>query len=168
MPSTTPYEDAVELLDNDHRFVKQMFIDYGALCDDDAEPERRSALAANIVQSLEVHTELEEQIFYPAIAKLDGLKKVVEQAIADHAGVKARIAALRSADAVDRDFDLQVRQLGLDVDAHVLDERELIFPVVRRSSGVDLKQMAVPMFALQKKLKAAAPPPPRVDQEPQR
>ena len=34
MTLTVPFEDAVDLLDADHKAVKTMFIEYNALCED--------------------------------------------------------------------------------------------------------------------------------------
>ena len=36
MPDLVPFENAVDLLDADHKAVKKMFIDYNALCEDGA------------------------------------------------------------------------------------------------------------------------------------
>jgi hypothetical protein len=33
-----PFENAIDLLDADHKGVKQMFIEYGALVEDEAPP----------------------------------------------------------------------------------------------------------------------------------
>ena len=45
MKNPVAYEDAVDLLDADHKAVKKMFIDYGALCEDAAPADQKRALA---------------------------------------------------------------------------------------------------------------------------
>src|SRR5664280_2475846 len=72
MKAAVPFENAVDLLDADHKAVKQMFIDYSALCEDPAPAEARRALAEKICQALTVHAKIEEEIFYPAVREAIG------------------------------------------------------------------------------------------------
>ena len=67
MKEKVPYEDAVDLLDADHKAVKKMFIDYTALCEDQALADDRRVLALKIGAALTVHAQIEGEIFYPAV-----------------------------------------------------------------------------------------------------
>ena len=44
MSATLPYEDAVDLLDADHKLDQKLFLDYQGLCDDGAPSEARRQL----------------------------------------------------------------------------------------------------------------------------
>ena len=61
-----PPPDAVQMLRADHRRVRRLFDQWRA-----AVAEERSAIARRIFAELEMHTLLEEELFYPAVqAKL--------------------------------------------------------------------------------------------------
>ena len=48
MDAEVTFENAVDLLDADHKAVKTMFIEYDALCEDEAPANDRHALAEKI------------------------------------------------------------------------------------------------------------------------
>lgn len=150
------YEDAIDLLDADHKGVKQMFIDYGALVADGADGRARDALAARICLALTVHDALEEEIFYPAVREATADEALISRADQDHGEVRARVAEIGKSLGSGSPDDQAVIDLGLLVDKHVLLEREQIFLEARQSS-LDLKALAVPLAERAKKLKAAAP-----------
>jgi hemerythrin superfamily protein len=145
------YEDAVDLLDADHKAVKKMFIDYNALCEDAAPADARKALAERICQALTVHTQIEEEIFYPAVREATGDNALMDHAIEEHQEAKALIARIQSTKATAKDFDVTVKQLGKAIDAHVLEEREQMF-LEARQAPLDLRGLAVPLYERKKKL----------------
>jgi len=146
-----PYEDAVDLLDADHKAVKKMFIDYNALCEEAAPPDARKALAERICQALTVHTQIEEEIFYPAVRKATGDNALMDQAMEEHQKAKELIARIQSTKATAKDFDATVKQLGKAIDAHVLEEREQMF-LQARQAPLDLRGLAVPLYERKNKL----------------
>ncbi len=154
MKSTVPYEDAVDLLDADHKAVKKMFIDYHALCEDDAPVQAKRTLAGQICQALTVHAQIEEDIFYPAVRDAIGDDTLMDEALAEHAEAKRLIASIAAMDASAKDYDATVKQLGKAIDEHVLEEREQIF-LQARNAALDLRGLAVPLYQRQKELKKA-------------
>lgn len=146
-----PYEDAVDLLDADHRAVKKMFIDYNALCEDGAPADARKALAERICKALTVHAQIEEEIFYPAVRKATGDNALMDHAIEEHQEAKALIARIQGAKATAKDFDATVKQLAKAIDAHVLEEREQMF-LEARQAPLDLRGLAVPLYERKQKL----------------
>jgi hemerythrin superfamily protein len=61
--------DACSLLDTDHKNVKKMFTAYEELAHSKAAsaPDKKRELAQQICAELTVHTQIEEEIFYPAV-----------------------------------------------------------------------------------------------------
>jgi hemerythrin superfamily protein len=153
-----PYEDAVDLLDADHKAVKKMFIDYNALCEDAAPADARKALAERICKALTVHAQIEEEIFYPAVRKATGDNALMDHAIEEHQEAKALIARIQGAKATAKDFDATVKQLAKAIDAHVLEEREQMF-LEARQAPLDLRGLAVPLYERKKKLMGEPPMP---------
>ena len=61
MTPTVPFENAVDLLDADHKAVKTMFIEYNALCEDAAPAAAKRDLAEKICRPLRVHRDGEAE-----------------------------------------------------------------------------------------------------------
>lgn len=152
MDKPFPYEDAVELLDADHKAVKKMFIDYAALWEDGAPAATKRKLAQRICQALTIHSQIEEEIFYPAVREAIGDDALIDEALHEHAEAKALIARIGSLKAADAAQDTAVKQLGTVIDAHVLEEREQIF-LRARQSALDLRGLSVPLLKRQKQLR---------------
>ena len=62
-------QDAIELLDIDHRSAKRLFDQFQQLSEHKAGGARRKALAEQICLELIIHMRLEEEIFYPQVRK---------------------------------------------------------------------------------------------------
>src|SRR5262249_4893658 len=131
--------DAIELLTNDHNKVRELFQKFnggGGLTGlvrrtvGTVEPRERRGSLAQICQELEVHTRIEEDIFYPAVRALgDGeLNVQVAEALSEHGKVKEEVRRLRGKDGTEDDLDSQVDQLEQDVEHHAGEEEREMFP----------------------------------------
>ena len=156
MKKTVAYDDAVDLLDADHQAVKMMFIDFNALCEDDASAPARQALAERICRALTVHARIEEEIFYPGVRAAIGNQALMDEALDEHAQAKKTIAQIQSMDAGNSQYDATVRKLGKLIDEHVLEEREQIF-LQARYAALDLRSMAVDLYERKQKLTEESP-----------
>ena len=154
MKQTTPYDTAIDLLDADHKSVKKMFIDFGALCEEGARAEPKRALAGRICQALAVHMQIEEEIFYPAVREATGDDPLMDEAASEHAQAKELIAHIKDMKATSDNFDAMVKQLGKAIDKHVLEEREQMFLEAQRAP-LDLRALAVSLYQRKKQLTGA-------------
>ena len=148
MSEPIAYEDAVDLLDSEHKAVKTLFIEFNALCEDEAPPADKEAVALKICQALTVHAQLEEELFYPAVREAIGDDALMDEAVMEHAEAKALIAQIQDMEPDDEAFDGTVQELGKDIDHHVLEEREQIF-LKARLAALDLRGM-VPQLVKRK------------------
>ena len=151
MKQPVAYEDAVNLLDADHKAVKQMFMAYSSLCEDDAPASQKLALARRICKALTVHAQLEEEIFYPPVRTALHENTLMDDALAEHAEAKHLIARIEAMKPTSPAYDTTVKQLGKLIDAHVLKEREQIFLKASRAA-LDLRGMTFPLMKRQKQL----------------
>lgn len=158
MSATLSYEDAVDLLDADHKLVQKLFLDYQGLCDDGAPSEARRQLALKICQDLNVHTQIEEEIFYPRVRAAIEDDSLMEQALREHAEAKKAIARLQGMAPNDAAYDDTVKQLFATVMDHVMDEREKMFLKARYSTA-DLRGMVPELYARKKQLQTGVPAP---------
>lgn len=156
MKAADAYEDAVDLLDADHKAVKKMFIDFNALCEDGATAGAKRRIADRICEALLVHAQIEEELFYPAVRAATGDEALIEEAIDEHAQARQTIARIQAMDESDDAFDQTVKLLGELIDAHVLEEREQMF-LEARQSRADLRGLAVQLFERRNALKAVQP-----------
>ncbi|MDB5946548.1 MAG: hemerythrin [Ramlibacter sp.] len=159
MTQALAYEDAVDLLDADHKAVKKLFIDFNALCEDDAPPADKQQVAARICRELTVHAQIEEEIFYPRVRKAIGDDALMDEAVQEHAEAKEAIAAIQAMEAGDEGFDDKVKELGKLIDEHVLEEREQMF-LQARNAALDLRGMVPELFDRKKQLQKAVSKPP--------
>jgi hemerythrin superfamily protein len=146
------YEDAVDLLDADHKAVKKLFITFKALCDDEAPAAEKQAVAEKICQELTVHAQLEEEIFYPAVREATGDDALLDEAVLEHAQAKDLIAQIQEMDPEDEGYDDTVQELGQDIDHHVLEEREQIF-MKAKLADLDLRGMVPALVQRKEELK---------------
>ena len=133
--------DAVDLLHADHLAVKNLFVQYQQLCAAAAPGEEKQALAGRICQALTIHTQLEEEIFYPELREAAPAGALLDGCEVQHdmtADLVARILSLAPHDDL---YDARVIVLGEHVEHHVRREREELF-VMARNSRLDLRAMA--------------------------
>jgi hemerythrin superfamily protein len=155
MTTTIAFEDAIDLLDADHKAVKQMFVDYHWLSENKARPEQRQALVEKICNALTVHSQIEEEIFYPKVREAIDDDELMDEAADEHAEAKGLIARLEKMSPADAEYDATVTQLGELIDLHVLEEREEMF-LQARQAAIDLRALAVPLWERSQQLKEAA------------
>lgn len=151
MTQAVPYEDAVDLLDADHKLVKKLFIEFSALCEDGASPEMKQKVAEKICQELTVHAQIEEEIFYPAVREAIGDDGLMDEAQEEHAQAKEKIARIQGLSGGDPGYDDAVKQLAALIDQHVQEEREQMF-LQAKLADLDLRGMAPKLFARKKEL----------------
>jgi iron-sulfur cluster repair protein YtfE (RIC family) len=127
----------------DLREVKKLFTAYEELVHSKAAsaPDKKRDLAMQICMELTVHTQIEEEIFYPAVREAIKDTDLLDEAEVEHASAKDLIAQLQEATEVDEKFDAKVKVLGEYIDHHVKEERNELFPKARAAHGLDLVGM---------------------------
>ncbi|MEJ8858107.1 hemerythrin domain-containing protein [Variovorax robiniae] len=145
--------DAVDLLDADHIAVKKLFQQFGKLADAKAPAQKRKALADEICHALTVHATIEEEIFYPAARAELHDDALMDEATVEHAGAKELISQIEGMEADEPLFDAKVIVLGEQIDHHVKEEREEMFPKAR-ASGMDLVGLKEQLAARKQELVA--------------
>lgn len=124
-------QDAIALLKADHRQVEEWFEEFEGA----RSAKVKQQLATNICQALTVHTEIEEEIFYPAFLAATKDKDLHHEAIVEHDGAKKLIEQIQASDPSDDFFDAKVTVLSEMIKHHVREEEkpEGMFAEARKS-----------------------------------
>jgi hypothetical protein len=136
-PKTMREGDAVDLLTDDHLAVSALFKRYEKLADREAGADERRALAQQICEMLKAHTQIEEEIFYPAARKAGIDADLLDEAKVEHQSAKDLIAQIEAGNPDDDLYDAKVTVLREYVQHHVVEEQTEMFPKCRRE-GMDL------------------------------
>jgi len=119
--------DALELLKQDHQAVKSLFNQI----DDAEDVKQRKKLFDQIDTELNIHAHIEETVFYPEMQKIDELKEMVEEALAEHQEVKTLLEEMEGLDPENEQFSASLEELMENVEHHVAEEEDEMFPKVR-------------------------------------
>jgi Hemerythrin HHE cation binding domain len=130
-----PADDAFEILEHDHREVEEWLDEYDELPEKD---RRKAELAQKICMALEVHAQIEEEIFYPRAREATKDDDLIDEAIVEHATVKNLISEIEEMEIGEELYDAKMRVLGEMVKRHIREEEEELFPELQ-SSKMDLR-----------------------------
>jgi hemerythrin superfamily protein len=145
--------DAIEMLKADHKAVKTLFKKFAALKDDgeaDSDDEKKGVVQ-QICNALTVHTTIEEEMFYPAVREAIEDADLMDEALVEHAGAKDLISQLEEMDVDDDLFDAKVTVLGEQIDHHVAEEENEMFPKAKKAK-LDLQNLGALMAARKSEL----------------
>lgn len=141
--------DAVTLLKEDHRRVEELFSEFQKAKGDGA----KKRIAEKICAELIVHTELEEEIFYPACeGKVE--EADLKEAYVEHDSAKVLIAEIANGGPDDDFYEAKVKVLQEEIEHHVKEEEAWlngIFSQARRH-GVDMDALGVELADRQREL----------------
>ncbi len=151
--------DAIALLKADHRQVEEWFSAF----EKTRSGERKKALADKICTALKVHTQIEEEIFYPEFLEKAGEEDIHHEAVVEHDGAKKLIRQIEAATPADGYFDAKVTVLSEMIKHHVKEEEQPggMFAKARKSD-MDLRDLGARLAARKAELMTASSPARRV------
>jgi hemerythrin superfamily protein len=119
--------NAIKLLKQQHREVEALFKQFHKA---KSENPRRHVFE-KIADALAVHAAIEERHFYPSV-KEKATQGILLESAEEHLAIKRVIADLLQLDADDETFAAKVKVLQDEVEHHVEEEEETLFPKVER------------------------------------
>lgn len=142
--------DATTLLRADHKLVSGLFDDFEKA----TTPAKKKAIVVKICTELTVHTQLEDEIFYPAFKAALKDHELVPEATVEHASVKDLIAQVEGVEPDGEMYDAKVKVMGEFVKHHVKEEQTEMFPKAKKS-GMDLRELGRQLQARKQALMAS-------------
>jgi len=113
--------DPFELLKSDHKKVAELFERI-----ENASGKAKSSIFERIRNELEIHTQVEEDIFYPALRKAEETRDITLEAYEEHRVVKELLAELAAGKPSDQ-WDAKLTVLKENVEHHVDEEEDEMF-----------------------------------------
>jgi iron-sulfur cluster repair protein YtfE (RIC family) len=138
--------NAIELLQQDHRMVEDLFERFEQVKDEDEEE------AAEIIESacaaLQIHDKLESEIFYPGIreqAEEEDIEDLLNEAEVEHESVRELIEKIEGMEWEDEKLHAYFTVLSEYVKHHVKEEEQEMFPKLKELEDVDLESLGAEM-----------------------
>jgi hemerythrin superfamily protein len=134
----------------DHTHVLTTFHQYQV----DTSPRIKKGLADTICVALEIHAQLEEEIFYPAMRAIADTE-FVQKSVPEHDQMRRLVTQLRNLEPGDASYDETFYELMNKVMHHVADEETLLLPAAERVLADRLGELGAEMT--KRRLQLAAP-----------
>jgi iron-sulfur cluster repair protein YtfE (RIC family) len=135
--------DAFELLKKDHKKVSQLFKEIEA-----ASGQTKKQIFARLKTELDVHANVEERIFYPALENKEEARDITLEAYEEHKVVKDLLGELESSNAPEDEWDAKLTVLKENVEHHVEEEEGELFSKARQAlSKQEIEELGVEMEA---------------------
>lgn len=124
-------EEILNLLKEDHKRAKKAFRDFEKM--DHQDEEACQELVTRTVAELEIHAEIEEDLFYPAVRNALSDDALINEAEVEHMTFKTLIAQLKEMDPSDEKYTATFTVLGEYVKHHVKEEESEMFQGLSRA-----------------------------------
>jgi len=145
--------DAIEMLEEQHRDVEDLFEEL-----ESADAADKQDLFDELADSLAVHALIEEMHFYPVV-RARRTEDIVLESLEEHLLIKRMLAELMRLDPRNQVFDAKLAELKAQVQHHVTEEEDELFPKVRKIlDRMQLVALAEDMSVSQENLLDAGSP----------
>ena len=136
---------ATDLLKKQHKEVKGLF----KKVEKTEDASGRRQLLEQITQALQLHSRLEEEIFYPAVRGLETRKaeEMVAEALEEHHVVDLVLKDLPNVDPEDERFEAKMTVLSELVEHHADEEEKEMFKAAQRLGKQELEDLGAQMEA---------------------
>lgn len=143
-------QDALSILKKDHGKVQKIFQNF-----DKAEDEAtRQKLVESACNELTIHTQVEEELFYPAARQVLSDGKLLDEASVEHESASQLIDKLQEMQPGQDKYEAIFTVLGEYVNHHIREEEDDLFPKVKKSE-LDLEALGQRIMERKEQLKAA-------------
>lgn len=142
---------ATDLLKKQHREVKGLF----KKVEKTENASERRSLMETITEELQMHTTIEEEIFYPAVREVESKKaeQMIDEALEEHHVVKLVLAELPKVDPQDERFEAKMTVLSELVRHHVEEEESEMFKLAEKLGKEELSDLGKQMAGRVEELK---------------
>ncbi|HSV17560.1 MAG TPA: hemerythrin domain-containing protein [Casimicrobiaceae bacterium] len=145
-------DNVLAVLRADHDRVLELFARFDKL---KSNGPQKAQLVERICDELELHTRVEDELFYPSVRPAIGDDDLMDEAAVEHESSKTLIEQLRGMKPGDNRYDAIVTVLGEYVKHHVVEEQDVMFPKVK-ATDLDLVALGRAVKTRKRQLKGDA------------
>jgi hemerythrin-like domain-containing protein len=147
--------NAVAMLKQDHQRVKDLFEKFEST--GDRAYRQKQEIAEQVFHELEVHTKLEEEIFYPAVQTRAGKEgeELVAESEQEHHVVDVLMREMRKLDPKEEEWEAKFQVLMENVRHHIEEEEGEMFPMAQEKLGDTLDSLGTKMEGRKQELQTA-------------
>jgi iron-sulfur cluster repair protein YtfE (RIC family) len=119
---------SIQFLKDDHKRLRGLFRQIETV--DERAHVMKNGVFRQIVMEIEIHSEIEEGIFYPALLNSfqdDSAKALVSECMSDHDRVKDSLDELKSLDVYHETFNERMNDLIAEIEQHIDKEETELF-----------------------------------------
>ena len=154
--------NVIELLKKDHETVSGLFKSFEAAKEAESGSDKEQ-IGGQICEELTAHAAVEEELFYPAVARQAGEDEKAEDSVREaneeHALVKGLVGELEEMSASDEQYEAKVKVLKDVVEHHVEEEEGQLMPKAKKLlSSEQLDELGARVESRKAELKSGAAP----------
>ena len=147
--------NAFQLLKEDHQKVSGIFQQLEPTTE--RAEKTRTELFAKLHEELDIHAQIEEKVFYPAIKQAAETREIVLEGFEEHHVVKMLLKELESLPVDTEQWTAKLKVLQENVEHHVEEEEGEMFQKARQVlSEDDITRLGEQMEELKKQLQQQA------------
>jgi hemerythrin superfamily protein len=147
--------NAFQLLKEDHQKVDSIFQQLEPTTE--RAEKTRQELFAKLRMELDIHTQIEEQVFYPSIKQAAETREITLEGFEEHHIVKTIISEMEELAVTDEHWTAKLKVLKENVEHHVEEEESEMFQKVRNVLSEDeINQLGEQMMEMKKQLQEQA------------
>jgi hemerythrin-like domain-containing protein len=144
--------NAFQLLKEDHQKVSGIFQQLEPTTE--RAEKTRTELFARLKEELDIHSRVEEAVFYPAIKQAAETREIVLEGFEEHHVVKLLLKELESVPVDTEQWTAKLKVLQENVEHHVEEEEGEMFQKARQVlSEDDINRLGAEMEEMKKQLK---------------
>jgi hemerythrin superfamily protein len=147
---------ATQLLKHDHAEVRSLFREYEGA--GERAHKQKQAIVQKVCQELQVHTQIEEEIFYPAFkAKADDEgEDLVAESLQEHHVVDVLMEEMQALEPDNPEYAAKFTVLMENVEHHADEEEKEMFPVAEKKLRDELESLGEQMEQRKQALQSAS------------
>jgi len=131
--------DAVSILKEDHQKLRGLFQRF-----ESADESGKEEIFKEIFRELEIHTKIEEEIFYPAMRKVES--DMIAESLEEHNIVDFILGGMKKVKSSDESYEAKFTTLKENVEHHMEEEEGEMFPKAEQSLGGQLAELGQKMM----------------------
>ena len=146
--------DAIDMLLADHREVEKLFKSFEKTKEGEDE-QAITDIVTTACTALKVHSQLEKEIFYPAIREVaseEELTDILSEAEVEHETIDALVEKLSKVHLKEEMYKANFTVVVEYVKHHVKEEEKEMFPKVRKIKALDLEAVGEEMSTRKQEL----------------